>query len=50
MGVELDYAANASAVSADCDISAPGAPVRILLVHAREEIEIASQCERLLPP
>ncbi len=48
MGVDLDDALNSSAAGADCDISAPDAPVRTFVVHAREELEIASQCERLL--
>jgi acetate kinase len=48
IGVGLDEAANAAVASDDFDISAPGARVRTLVVHAREEIEIASQCERLL--
>ena len=50
MGVALDERANAAADQADADVSAAGAPVRTTVVHAREELEIASQCRRLLGP
>jgi acetate kinase len=32
----------------DADISAPGAPVRTVVIHAREELVIAADCRRLL--
>jgi acetate kinase len=40
LGVALDDAANRAA-DADADIGAPGAPVRTLVVEAREDLEIA---------
>jgi acetate kinase len=48
MGIEIDEIANASAGSEDCDISATGAAVRTLVIHAREDLEIARQCRQLL--
>jgi acetate kinase len=50
MGVALDERANTGADQVDADLSAAGASVRTLVVHAREELEIASQCRRLLGP
>ena len=40
LGVELDAEANAAA-TADAEIGAPGAPVRTLVVTAREDLEVA---------
>ena len=40
LGVELDAETNASA-TADAEIGAPGAPVRTLVVTAREDLEVA---------
>jgi acetate kinase len=48
MGVAIDEVANEGVREADVDISASGAAVRTLVVHAREELEIAAQCRRLL--
>ena len=48
LGAGLDEEANGTVGQADADISAPGVPVRTLVVHAREEIEIAGECRRLL--
>ncbi len=48
MAVAIDEVANSGVGDADTDISAPGARLRTLVVHAREELEIASQCRRLL--
>lgn len=48
LGVGLDRAANLGAGEADADLSAPGAPVRVLLVRAREDVEIARETRRLL--
>jgi acetate kinase len=48
MGVALDEGANAATHQADADVSAAGASVRTMVVQAREELEIAWQCRRLL--
>jgi acetate kinase len=49
LGVSLDPGANRAAGSgADADLSPPGARVRVLLVHAREDLEIARETRRLL--
>ena len=47
LGVAIDPARNAGA-RADCDISAPGAPVTTLVITAREDAEIARQCRDLM--
>jgi acetate kinase len=47
LGVRIDDAANRAA-QADTDISAAGAPVRTLVVAAREDIEIARQTRAAL--
>jgi acetate kinase len=47
LGLALDPAANAAGGS-DRDVSAPGAPVRTLVVHTREDVVIAGQVRRLL--
>jgi len=47
LGVALDPAVNLAA-DADADLSPPGARVRVLLVHAREDLEIAGETRRLL--
>jgi acetate kinase len=49
MGLALDANANASALD-DADVSAPGARARTLVVHAREDLEIARQCRDTLHP
>jgi acetate kinase len=49
LGVGLDAAANKEA-DGDADLSSPGARVRALLVHAREDLEIARETRRLLVP
>jgi acetate kinase len=46
LGVAVDEAANAAA-EPDCDISAPGAAVRTLVIAAREDIEIARQARKV---
>jgi acetate kinase len=43
LGLELDAARNDAAADADGDVSADGARARVLVVHAREELEIARQ-------
>ena len=47
LGVALDAARNGAA-DGDADISADGAPVRTLVVPAREDVEIARQVRALL--
>ena len=47
LGVAVDPGRNAAA-QPDCDISAPGAPVRTLVIAAREDIEIARQARAVL--
>jgi acetate kinase len=47
LGVAVDPGRNAAAVP-DCDISAPGAPVRTLVIAAREDVEIARQARAVL--
>jgi acetate kinase len=47
LGVAIDPARN-SATSADGEITAPGAPVRTLVVTAREDVEIARQTRAVL--
>jgi acetate kinase len=47
LGVALDDDANANVGDADTDISAGTATVRTLVVHAREDLQIAADCRRL---
>ena len=47
LGVAVDEGHNATA-RPDCDISAPGAAVRTLVITAREDIEIARQTRAVL--
>src|SRR5215472_7236762 len=47
LGVALDADRNAAA-QPDCDVSAPGAAVRTLVIAAREDIEIARQSRAVL--
>ena len=47
LGVAIDAAANDGA-DEDADIAATGAPVRTLVVRAREDLEIAGQVRALL--
>ena len=47
LGVALDAARNGAA-DGDADVSADGAPVRTLVVPAREDVEIARQVRALL--
>jgi acetate kinase len=47
LGVAVDEGRNATA-QPDCDISAPGAAVRTLVIAAREDIEIAHQAREIL--
>jgi acetate kinase len=48
MGVAVDEAANTNLTQTDLDISASHARVRTLVVHAREDLEIAAECRRFL--
>jgi acetate kinase len=48
LGVRLDQNANAAMGSADCEASGVGSDVRILVVHAREDLQIANECRRAL--
>ena len=43
LGLALDPDADAAAVGAEGDVSAPGAPARTVVVHAREDLVIAGQ-------
>ena len=47
LGVRLDPAANAAAAG-DADVAAPEAAVRVLVVAAREDIEMAHQVRKVL--
>lgn len=47
LGITVDEDTNARVSGADMEISAPAAGVRTLVIHAREELEIARQCRRL---
>jgi acetate kinase len=48
MGISIHPEANNSVDAADAEISAPGASVRTLVVHAREDLQIAHECRQLL--
>jgi acetate kinase len=48
LGIELDGHRNDLDDVDDCDLSADDAPVRTLLVHAREDLEIARQVRRII--
>jgi acetate kinase len=49
LGVQLDGAANEGA-AADAEISPPGAPIRVLVVAAREDVVAARAVRALLEP
>jgi acetate kinase len=49
LGVEIDRRKNAGA-EPDCDVSARGSAVRVLVVRAREELVAARAARRLLAP
>jgi acetate kinase len=48
MGVNIDDDANLAVAATDRDISAPTSPVRTLVVHAREDLQIAHECRQLM--
>ncbi len=50
LGVNLDENSNAAVGDGDVDISAPGASIRTIVVHAREDLQIARECRQLLEP
>jgi acetate kinase len=49
LGVQVDYQRNDTG-SGDRDIALPDAPVRVLVISAREDIEIARQVREIIPP
>ncbi|MCK9898569.1 acetate kinase [Parafrankia colletiae] len=49
LGVEIDEARSDSYQRGDLEISVPGAPVRTLVIEAREDIEIARAARAYLP-
>jgi acetate kinase len=48
LGVTLDQDANNDLGDTGADISAPAAPVRTLVIHGREDLQIAHECRQLL--
>ncbi|NKB18411.1 MAG: acetate kinase, partial [Pseudanabaena sp. CRU_2_10] len=46
LGVEIDPEQNSNR-PIDCDIALPDSPVRVLVVHTREEWAIAQACWRM---
>jgi acetate kinase len=48
LGVNIDETINAETVGADRELSAPGAVVRTLVIHAREDLEIAKECREAM--
>jgi acetate kinase len=48
LGSGIDESANAAIAGSDGDVSAPGAPIRTLVVRAREDLQIAAECRRAL--
>jgi acetate kinase len=48
LGVRLADDANFAVTDSDCEISGPGAAVRTLVVHSREEVIVARHCRQLL--
>ena len=50
LGVDIDEQANLVVGEADADISSTNASVNTLVVHAREDLQIAAECRSLLAP
>ncbi|MBI4345979.1 MAG: acetate/propionate family kinase [Elusimicrobia bacterium] len=50
LGIQLDLAHNERVGADDSDLSAEGSPVRTLVVHTREDVEIAREVRGLLRP
>jgi acetate kinase len=48
LGSGIDESSNAAVAGSDRDVSAPGAPIHTLVVHAREDLQIATECQRAL--
>jgi acetate kinase len=46
LGIHIDESANAAVEGSDCEVSLPGAAIRTLVVHAREDLQIAAECRR----
>jgi acetate kinase len=47
-GISVDESANLAVGQADVEITGANARVAVLVVHAREELEIARECRRLI--
>ena len=47
LGIELDRTANAQA-QADSDVATAASPVRVLVIHTREELMVARETHRVL--
>lgn len=47
LGVSIDAELNGSVEAVDADVSTPGAAVSVTVVHAREDLEIASEARRI---
>jgi acetate kinase len=50
LGVSIDEHANSGVSETDADISTRGAGVATLVIHAREDLQIAHECRQLLGP
>ena len=48
LGIKIDDLANNAVGSDDADISTPGAMVRALVIHSREDVQMARECRQLL--
>ena len=48
LGAHIDGSANAAVDGSDGDVSSPEAAIRTLVVHAREDLQIAAECRRAL--
>jgi acetate kinase len=48
LAVQIDEEANSSVIGSDGEISLPDAGVRTLVVHAREDLQIAAECREAL--
>jgi len=48
LGVRIDESTNATVTGTEGDISAQGATVPTLVIHAREDLQIAGECRRAL--
>ena len=48
LGVTIDDDANRAVTAIDRDVASPTSPVRILVVHAREDLQIAQDCRQVM--